>query len=155
MQIDDTRLIPPEPPFVRANTPLLCQRALMKEVERICSDMRFQDSKGNEDAKLVCYEQYMPLPHKVVDEIDDPRVDTIDFTAAEIEDALQRFPWCKTALVNISVKEPNGSTTGSTSGLRQIRSWRTSTTTRGSSPLSLSETPNGRITTVTFSRNST
>ena len=108
MQIDDTRLIPPEPPFVRANTPLLCQRALMREIERICSDMRFQDSKGNEDAKLVCYEQYMPLPHKVVDEIEDPRVDTIDFTAAEIEDALQRFPWCKTALVNAAVKEPNG-----------------------------------------------
>ena len=50
----------------------------------------------------------MPLPARVVDDIDDPRVDTIDFTAAEIEDALQRFPWCKSAIVNVAVKEPNG-----------------------------------------------
>jgi len=104
----DERLIPPEPKFVRANTPLLCQRALMREVERLCSDMRFQDADGREDAKLVCYEQYMPLPHSVIQAVEDPKVDSIDFTAAEIEDALQRFPWCKAAIVNVSVKEPNG-----------------------------------------------
>lgn len=93
---------------VRANTPLLCQRALMREIERICGDMSFEDANGNEDAKLVCYEQYMPLPHKAVEEIEDPAVDSIDFTAAEIEDAIQRFPWCKTAIVGVEVKEPNG-----------------------------------------------
>lgn len=102
------RLIPPEPPKeARANTPLFCQRALMKEIERLCADMNFQDANGNEAAKLVCYEQYMPLPHQAVEEIQDPKVDTIDFTAAEIEDAIQRFPWCKTSIVGVDVKGAN------------------------------------------------
>ena len=104
----EERLIPPEPPRgIRANTPLFCQRALMKEVERLCKDMIFQDANGNEAAKLACYEQYMPLPHRAVEQIQNPEVDTIDFTAAEIEDAIQRFPWCKTAIVGIDVKGPN------------------------------------------------
>ncbi len=91
----------------RAKTPLFCQEALVKEVEKITADMRFQNPKGGDLLPLRVFPQSLPIPQKKEQEPMDNE-DTIEYQEELEEDAIFQCPWCLVKIDGGKIPEING-----------------------------------------------
>ncbi len=92
---------------VRAKTPLFCQEALVREVERITADMRFQNPKGGDLLPLRVFSQSLPVPQKKEGGSLSGE-DTIEYQDGEEEEAIFQCPWCLVKIDGGKVPEING-----------------------------------------------
>lgn len=77
-------------------TPLGCQRALAKEIERLTSDMLFQNAEEPHDlVKLKVYEQSIPIKDSTAEtDAGGTEEDTIEFDQGDVADGVIKCPWC-------------------------------------------------------------
>lgn len=92
---------------VRARTPLFFQKALAGEIEKITSDMRFQNPSGEEALGLSVFSQSLPIPEKKLS-YGQEEYQSIDYSVSETEDAVFHCPWCIVKLEGGSIPEING-----------------------------------------------
>lgn len=92
---------------VRAKTPIFCQEALVKEVERITADMRFQNPKGGELIPLRVFSQSLPIPQRAEPDLVPGEV-TIDYQEGGEEEAIFQCPWCLVKIDGGKIPEING-----------------------------------------------
>ena len=94
---------------IRARTPLFCQEALVKEVEKVTGDMRFLDPNGR-TVPLRVFAQALPVPIFSADrqKIQDGAGDTIEYREDGPEEAVFQCPWCTVKIDSGEVPEING-----------------------------------------------
>lgn len=90
----------------RAKTPLFLQRALVEELKKITSDMRFHQPKSNVLVPLSVYAQTLPIPVK--DDSQNPEeFNTIDCHDGGEEETVFKCPWCLVKIDNGIIPGPN------------------------------------------------
>lgn len=86
--------------FVRGNTPLLCQKAIAKEIQNITAGMLFDNAeygelgKGDARVPMRVYIQGLPVPDPAIKEVEQSSQNTIAFIGEEAETAVLGAPWC-------------------------------------------------------------
>lgn len=92
----------------RARTPLFFQKALVEEIKKITSDMRFQNPGGEELLELSVFAQSLPIPGRKQDAGNQEEYQSIEYSVSETEEAVFNCPWCVVKLEGGSIPEING-----------------------------------------------